>query len=120
MLTIRKEQYSVFEQNEILKFENPTYIHLNQLYPEQCQDLGEPRLRRMIKYGIQRAATYEIRTAESVHKYIEVMLLLGQDFDKDSNYPWAEKLLNDENLRNPKTKADRVHESALQYLSKKA
>jgi hypothetical protein len=48
------------------------------------------------------------------------MLLLGQDFDKDSNYPWAEKLLNDENLRNPKTKADRVHESALQYLSKKA
>ena len=120
MLTIRKEQFAVFEKHEIKKFEDPTYLHLNILYPERCQDIGEPRLRRMIQYGIKRAASYGIRLENDVRKYIEVMLLLGPDFDKDPKFPWAASLLNDKDLGDPKVKATRLHETARKSLPNQA
>jgi hypothetical protein len=116
MLTIRKEQFAVFEKNEIKKFEDPTYLHLNILYPERCQDIGEPKLRRMIQYGVKRAFSYAIQLENDVRKYIEVMLLLGPDFDKDPKFPWATSILNDKNLSDPGIKATRLHETAVKSL----
>jgi hypothetical protein len=66
----------------------------------------------LIQYGIKRAASYGIQLENDVRKYIEVMLLLGPDFDKDPKYPWATSILTDKNLTDPKVKADRVYETA--------
>jgi hypothetical protein len=117
MLTIRKEQFAVFEKEEIKKFEEPTYLHLNILYPERCQDIGEPKLRRMIQYGIKRAASHGIQLENDVRKYIEVMLVLGPDFDNDPHFPWAASILTDESLKDPKLKASRLHETAMKNLA---
>jgi len=120
MFTIRAEQFAVFEKHEIKKFEDPTYLQLNITYPERCQDIGEPKLRRMIQYGVKRAAAYGIQLENDVRKYIEVMLLLGPDFDKDPKFPWAASLLNDKNLSDPKVKATRLYETAMKSLPNQA
>jgi hypothetical protein len=120
MFAIRKEQFAVFERHEIAKFEGPCYLRLNEVFPGQCQDLGETRVRDMIRYGIQRAASYEIGASDDVRTYIDVMMLLGRDFDKDPNYPWARKLLCDENLKDPSVRVARVHEVASKLRSEKA
>lgn len=112
MLAIRKEQFDAFEKQEVKKFEDPTYLHLNELYPDQCQHLGETKLRRTIQYGIKRAAAYGIQREDDVRKYVEVMVLLGPDFDKDPKFPWASSVLNDEKLKDPKAKATRLYETA--------
>ncbi len=119
MFAIRKEQYSVFEKNELKKFEDPTYLHLNELYPDQCQDLGEARLRSLIQYGIQRAASYELLAAGDVRTYIEVMMLLGSEFYKYPKYSWAEKLLTDKATNDPNVRVARVHETAVKLRSEK-
>ncbi len=120
MFTLRKEQFAVFERMEIAKFENPVYLRLNELFPEKCQDFGEALVRNLIRYGIQRAASYEILGAVDVRTYIDVMMLLGPDFDKDPNYPWAEKLLRDKNVTDPGVRVARVHETAVKLQSEKA
>jgi hypothetical protein len=120
MLTIRKEQFAVFQSNELTKFEEPTYLRLNSLYPAKCQDLGETHLRKLIRYGVQRAASYEITRTEEVRTYIDVMMLLGPDFDKDANYPWAKSLLQDEAVKDAKIKVDRLHQTAIKQLSGQA
>jgi hypothetical protein len=120
MLTIRKEQFALFERSEITKFEEPTYLRLNELFPEKCQDLGETRLRKMIHYGIQRSSSYGITAADHVRTYIDVMMLLGPDFDKDPKYPWAEKTLGDKDYsKDPKIRVARVHEEAVKLHSEK-
>lgn len=116
MLTIRKEQFAAFEKQEVKKFEDPTYLHLNKLYPVQCQNLGESKLRQMIQVGIKRAAAYGILREHDVRKYIEVMVVLGPDFDRDTKFPWASSLLNDEKLKDPKAKANRLYETAMKSL----
>lgn len=113
MLTIRKEQFAVFQQHELGKFEDPTYLRLNELYPEKCQDFGETRLRRLIRYGVQRAASYKIGAPDDVRTYIDVMMLLGPDFDKDPAYAWAAEILNDAEVTNSNLRVTRLHETAL-------
>jgi len=94
MLTIRKEQMAVFAQAEIKKFEDRVVIHLKKFFPGQCHALGESQLREVIRYGIKRAAAYGITAARDVCKYIDLMVVLGRDFDTDKELPWVGAILS--------------------------
>jgi len=89
MLPMRKEQIAAFSAAEVNKFEDWMVTHLRKFFPRQCNQLGELPLRETIRYGISRAANYGLLAKRDVCKYIDVMLVLGRDFDKDRRYPWA-------------------------------
>ena len=56
--------------------------------------MGEAKLRGTVHYGIQRAAAYGLKAKRDVCKYIDVMIVLGNDFDKDIRLPWVSSILN--------------------------
>jgi hypothetical protein len=112
MLTIRKEQLAVFGPLGKKAFEDRVIAHLKKVLPEQSETLGEPKLRESIQYGTQRAAAYRILSERDVCKYIDLMILYGRDFDKDPNLPWAQSILQNQALRNPSSKVDRLYKSA--------
>jgi hypothetical protein len=94
MLTIRQAQFAAFSQAELRKFENWMVAHLRKFFPDQCTALEEAKLIETIQYGIRRAATYEIKIKRDVCKYIDLMIILGRDFDSDGRYLWLSQILS--------------------------
>jgi hypothetical protein len=112
MLTIRKEQLAVFGPLGKKAFEDRMVTHLNKIFPEQSKSLGEPKLRETIQYGTQRAASYRIISERDVCKYIDLMILYGCDFDKDPANSWAQSVLQNQAIRNPSSKIERLYKAA--------
>ena len=112
MFTIRKEQTAAFGPLGKKAFEDRVVAHLKKVFPAQSEALGEPTVRETIQYGTQRAAAYRITSERDVCKYIDLMIFYGRDFDKDPNHPWAQAVLQNQTLRNPSTKVDRLFKAA--------
>jgi len=93
MLTIRKEQLRVFDQDRRSRFLALMLAHLRKFFPARCESLGERGLREWIEHGTKRAATYHVVSERDVCKYIDIMLVFGKDFDQDARFPWAARLL---------------------------
>jgi hypothetical protein len=110
---IRQKQMETLSQAAVKDFENRMVIHLNKFFPEQCEALGEPKTREAIQYGIKRAAIYEIETERDVCKYIDLMFAFGRDFDIDPGLPWAARILQDAKYKNPTTKVEDLHQTAV-------
>jgi hypothetical protein len=118
MLTIRKEQMAVFGPLGKKVFEDRMLAHLKKVFPEQSEAQGEPKLRETIQYGTQRAAAYRIISERDVCKYIDLMVLYGRDFDKDPNNPWAQSILQNQAIRNPTSKIERLYKAAKKQENK--
>jgi len=112
MLTIRKEQLAAFRPLGEKTFEDRVIAHLKKVFPEQSESLGEPKLRESIQYGKQRAASYKIISERDVCKYIDLMIVYGRDFDKDPNHPWAQSILQNQAIRSPSSKIERLYKAA--------
>jgi len=95
MLTITKEQMAVLREPGVEVFVKKMIVHLNKYFADKCKEMGEPKLRDFVKYGIQRAASHKISAERDVAGYIDIMTVLGRDFDADQQYPWAAKILED-------------------------
>lgn len=119
MLTIRKEQLAVFGPLGKKAFEDRMLAHLHKFFPEQCKGFDEPKLRETIQYGTQRAASYRITSERDVCKYIDLMILYGRDFDKDTNLQWAQSILQNKDIRNPSSKIERLYKAAEKQQNKK-
>lgn len=118
MLTIRKEQLAVFGPIGKKAFEDRMIEHLNRFFPDQCKSFGEPKVRETIQYGTQRAASYHIISERDVCKYIDLMVFYGRDFDKDPDLPWAQSILQNQNIRNPTSKIERLYKAAEKHENK--
>jgi hypothetical protein len=62
------------------------------------------------------AGDYGVRKEYDVVRYIDLMFVLAEDFDKSRDWAWAGRILGDEAL-GPTTKMDRLYERAQKELS---
>jgi hypothetical protein len=68
--------------------------HLYGFAPDHAKILGTETLEKIIELGIQRAGSYGFTQKGPVRFYIELMFLLGSDFDTDPQFTWASTILN--------------------------
>ena len=101
----------VFSKYMLKLFEDRVLILLERYFPEKCKEMGEQAVRDLIKKGIEDAAGYGIKIEYDLARYICLLIILGPDFDVDTRYPWASKILNDETLH-PTVKLDILDQSA--------
>lgn len=92
MLTIRKEQMAICAEAMTKSFETRMMAHIRRFFPKRYLSLGESGARETIRCGMSRAAAYAIRGERDLCKYIDLMMVLGQDFDRS---PWATSILTD-------------------------
>jgi hypothetical protein len=114
MLTIRKEQLRVLDQAKRKRFMAKMLQHVQEFFPSQCALLGENQLREWVEHGINRAANYRLASERDVCKYIDVMIVFGKDFDRDSRLPWASKILSVQHTK-PAEKTRLLFEAAKQH-----
>jgi hypothetical protein len=97
MLTLRPEQMRAFSEAALKRFEETMLAHLKKFFPDKYEAAGEPKVRKLIRYGIERAASYDITAQRDVSRYIDLMMTLGPDFDQDKQLPWAGQILRTRN-----------------------
>ena len=88
---------AVFAEVETKKFVDRMVIHLKKFFPKQCEAMGESQLRETIRHGIKQAASYNIKAQRDVSRYVDLMIVLGHDFDRDKRLPWVGEVLRTRN-----------------------
>lgn len=120
MLKIRKEQNEELGKIALKRFEDSMVEHIKQFFPKYYEVLGEPTIRKVIQYGIDRAENYDFITERDVCLYINLVFLLGSNFDTDIQLSWAASILNDEKITDPATRIDNLHDKTMEYLDQVA
>jgi hypothetical protein len=98
VLIIRKEQMSILREYMLKKFEDRVLKHLNARFPYEYNMLGEERVRETIRDGIERSKDYGVINEYDVRRYLEWMIILGPEFDKDSKTAWAGEILRSKKM----------------------
>lgn len=86
----------MFEQLAVDGFVSNLVAHFREHLPRHVAALGEDGVREAVQYGIRRARSYRIESEAGVRVFIQLMFVLGPDFDVDPRLPWAARCLRAE------------------------
>jgi hypothetical protein len=111
MLVIRDQQMQVFAESARRQFEAEMILHLSKFAPSRFETLGEKAVGETVSLGIERAEKHAFTNRGPVRFYIELMLLLGDDFDTDSRYAWAAEALADPETAEQMSQADQASQT---------
>jgi hypothetical protein len=117
MLVIRNEQFEVFESEALNRHREGLLTYVRAMFPARCTTLSEEDLCSLVEKGSARAHSYGITTGDGVAKYLDVMFLIGQDFDGDPSHPWAIALLQSEYITDPHEKLELVYFRAFKLVT---
>ncbi len=88
LLTIRPEQFDAL-------FEHKLADHIREHLPIQFEALGYDGTRKAVQYGMRRARTHGIASQPGIRAYVQLMFVLGPDFDTDSKLEWVGQALRE-------------------------
>jgi len=112
MFKIRALQMNALSVDAVKDFEARMLVHLMEFFPAEYTQLGEEKVRAMVRYGIERAATYGIRSERGVCSYVDVMFAYGCEFDRDMSLSWAQSILLESEPRDEVDRANRLFDDA--------
>jgi hypothetical protein len=118
VLVIRSEQFNALARIPRLDYEDSLIRHFHRFYPVECEHAGAEQVRKLIRYGIDRAIVHGYGSQREIALYINLMLILGCDFDRDPQYPWAGEQLNDTSIEDDFQRIQRVFQTTIDYLGK--
>jgi len=118
MLMMRQAQIVAFEQAAVRNFKDRALRHLQEQAPLHSRILGEAGMRATISYGMTRAAGHGFTSVRSVLMYLDLMMMLCRDFDRDPQLPFAQRILHDPRLAHESIRIDRLHQEARAYLER--
>ena len=116
VMKIRKEQMTVFTEQQEKIFRGRLEEILLQDYPDDCEELGDD-LGIVIDLGLKQARSYGIIREKDIGLYFDVMFCLAYNFDTNPDYPWARQILEDGNLSGTQ-KVERVAKVAEKVLER--
>lgn len=120
MLKIRKEQDEELGKIALKRFEDSMVEHVKEFFPKYYEIHGEPLIRKVIQYAVQRAENYDFVTERDVCLYINLVFLLGSNFDTDKQLPWTVEILKDEMITSSAMRIDRLYDKAMEYFDRVA
>ena len=112
MLTIRMEHVEVFKQHKVKLFENRMIKNLYTYFSHDCAELGEAQIRNIIRQGIDRAKTYDIRIEKDVSRFTNLMMTFGTEFDKDPKLSWVKGILSEKKFGPRTSRMDTLYKEA--------
>lgn len=99
MLHIRKEQMEVLDACMLERFIEKMLDHVREVFPEETKDRSKKELRDLVEDGIKRASDYEITEEPQVALFIDLMVGIGREFEKQTRNNWIMRILTKEDLK---------------------
>jgi hypothetical protein len=115
MWTIREDQLEILDRYQLQKFEDELVEHLQEFAPRHWKAIGDETGRGVIRLGFKQAERYGFTNRGPVRFYIEMMFMFGSFFDTDPQYPWAARVLNDQEGMSQMVRADRLYDEMRNY-----
>jgi hypothetical protein len=112
-LRISSQQMDAFKADAIERYIDSVIPHLQECFPEACEELGEQDTLEMVRYGIDLADSYGIDREVCVCEFIDLMFLFGVEFDRDPDLPWASEILQDESIQKQGALMDHLWEAGI-------
>jgi len=106
-MIIRKEQFQIFKNLEIKKFEYRMQKHLRLIFPAETMEIEDDKLLQLIQSGILNSKKYGLKMEWDIRRYLECSVLYGWDFDENTKTSWAMKILNNQKP-NAREKMDEI------------
>lgn len=88
MIHIRSSQMEMFGAYSLKKYKAELCKHLTQYDSLLCEAAGSKALEEVVDLGLQRAHECGFTLNGPIRTYLEIMLALGSDFDRDPQYFW--------------------------------
>jgi hypothetical protein len=98
MLIIRQEQVDALRAVREREFERQAAAYLWRKFPVRCTRLGEDVVRRSVKIAMRKRTEYQFDSEEAVLLYLDLMYMLGFDFDTAAESAWVRATLTDYDL----------------------
>jgi hypothetical protein len=95
MLTIRDEQLRLLETSVDDRMCAEAVRHIREAIPEVYGELGEEQVRGSVALARAKSVEYGFDSWAAVVGYLDVMYILGFEFDEDPRYPWASEILQE-------------------------
>lgn len=116
---ISKKQIKAFERLPDLKsFEHQMFSHIAEHFPVHAGLLGRAGLSKVIILGIAKAKQYGFSTRYEVCLFIDMMIMLGSEFDTDIQLPFVSRLLNEQPSQEQLQKIEIVYKASIAHIEK--
>lgn len=97
---------------------NDIHSLFKSLYPEKYEVVGEINLNKLIILGKEKSLAYGFTNTHNIVMFTTFMFLMGAGFDKDTQFAWANEVLNvHSDVMDQNRKAKQMFEKALLNLS---
>lgn len=114
-MLIRRRQIDAFDRVPA-GFEFELADHIAHSTPWHAQELGEAGTRHVARLGLERASRYGFTQRATVRLFVEMMFMLGSDFDTDPQFPWLRRLLVDAAVQDEVVRADHLWEDMMSFV----
>jgi hypothetical protein len=101
--TIRKEQLAALQAVQERRLVDRAVAYVRRGHPAVCAALEEGSIRASVETALQKRAAYRFDSEETYLAYLDLMYLLGFDFDESPRCEWVRPLLTDFSL-GPRTR----------------
>ena len=112
-LTIRAKQMGALDQAGTEQFIRRAIDHIRVSLPEIYSGEGQDAVRASALQALAKANEFAIEEQFDVIRYLNLMYILGFEFDEDPSYPWARETLLAKQFT-PREKLDLLTQLALQ------
>jgi hypothetical protein len=96
MFRLRPEHLKAFREAALDDFTRRAVLHVRECLPEESQACTDEQLRNRARKCVERAADYGFATETEVLLYLDVTLLLHENFDTDPRCEWTLPYLDPE------------------------
>jgi len=74
-------------------------------------------MRRLVLHAVNRAREYGFSALADVEQYVDLVVVLGEDFEFQEEYAWAQEILHDKNPAAAKFRATWLYHKVKQHLA---
>jgi len=95
---LRKDQMEAFSVYMVRNFEKKMLHHLRETFKEQTAARDDASLLGAVQAGIKKSLKYGIEMEDDIRRYLEHMVIYGDEFDTDPKTSWAREILTLQNI----------------------
>jgi len=116
-MIIRPEQMQIFSADVEQRFLRQLVAELHQFAPWHAAILGDSGLETCVQFAARRARRYGFTNRGPIRLYLQMVFLLGAEFDSDPLLPWAGRILADSSIDGQTDRATQLYQALGEYLT---
>jgi hypothetical protein len=93
--------------------------HVHTSFPDVCATLGRRGTGEKVRAAIEKAASFGFTAHMDVQQFVDLVIVLGENFWDTPEYSWAQEILEDMSPSRRAFRATWLSDRVIQYLRKK-